>query len=615
MSLKDITIGNYHILSTIAYGSFGRVYLARDSVLNRTVALKLMHAVPLSSTEEHQQFLNEAKILELLQHPFILPILDVGIHDGSPYIVSEYAEGGSLRQYLKERRGQPCELEEALTILSQIGQGLQYAHQQNVIHRDIKPENILFNGKGEALLADFGLATMLATASIKYVTSAGTPCYMAPEQFQGKISKETDQYALGCVAYELLTGQAPFDGTDPVTFMYKHVHVMPTSLIQHNSQLSSSTDQAVLKALSKQREDRYADIATFIAALSTSTAPLPLITQPTIAVSSSAEQEATDVSYTTNPSDEVTVNAEIAEENISTVVSISSNGHVQGEEKLPSPAIVQTEQPTSSTIALEDHSTLPVQHETVSRASTGVPTSLITKRRRRVYAVVATLLALVFVASSSLWVWQMTQSAKTTASSVTSGTTMPTLTIVVSPTTVPTSTPMATATPTTAAKSAVGPISPTATPMPPTATPIPPTATPIPPTATPRPPTPTQTPVPLKLAASPSNLSGVTSQCPYNGSSSGSSWTCTVTLSASSGKGSVNWSISNAVQWCRGSCQPASSFDMTISPSSGTLNAGGTVQVSIVASGCYPGYLNGSIIFSGPANTITIPFNCSNAPA
>src|SRR6266700_249981 len=165
MGHEDTTIGNYHVLSTVAYGSFGRVYLARHSVLaNRTVALKLMHTVPLSSTEEHQQFLNEAKILELLQHPFILPILDVGIHDGSPYIVSEYAEGGSLRQYLKERRGHPCELEEALTILSQIGQGLQYAHQQNIIHRDIKPENILFNGNGEALLADFGLATMLATA-------------------------------------------------------------------------------------------------------------------------------------------------------------------------------------------------------------------------------------------------------------------------------------------------------------------------------------------------------------------------------------------------------------------------------------------------------------------
>jgi serine/threonine protein kinase len=172
MSGENITIGNYHIQSYIASGSFGHVYLARHSVLTtRTVALKLMHTVPLSSKKESEQFLNEAKILELLHHPYILPILDVGIHEGIPYIVSEYAAGNSLRVRLNKSL---CSLEESLLLLSQVGQALNYAHQQNIIHRDLKPENILFNAKGDALLADFGLATVLTTSSIKNVSNAGT---------------------------------------------------------------------------------------------------------------------------------------------------------------------------------------------------------------------------------------------------------------------------------------------------------------------------------------------------------------------------------------------------------------------------------------------------------
>jgi serine/threonine protein kinase len=624
MSNEDTIIGNYQVLSTIAYGSFGRVYLARHNMLaSRTVALKLMHSVPLSSDEEHQQFLHEAKILELLKHPFIVPILDVGIHDGRPYIVSEYAEGGSLRQYLKERRGKHCELEKALTILSQIGQGLQYAHQQNVIHRDIKPENILFNGKGEALLADFGLATMLATASVKYVTNAGTPRYMAPEQFQGKISKETDQYALGCIAYELLTGHALFEGTDPVTFMYQHVQVAPTPLTEYNPQLSPSIEQAVLKALSKQRQDRYADVEAFIDALSVPTAPLALTTQAATATLPSAEQEATEANYTTNPSGDTTVSRGITEENINTVVDPLSNGHAQSGEESASTTIIQAKQPASRTIQLvDDHSTQPILPKKTLSDSNGLPSSFIRKKPGRgVYAVAAMFLVLVLITSSLLWIWQTTYSTKTVASSVPSGTISPTLTIIVSPTITPTLTPTATATSKVTATattiSAAIPISATATPIAPTAkhiaptaTPRPPTATPIPPTPTPIAPTVTPTVVPLKLVANPTDLSNVTS-CPISGSST---WTCTVTLSTSSGaQGSIQWTSTNNVQGCRETCTPSST--VIISPSSGTLNAGDTVQVSISADFCYPTRLVGSIIFTGPANTITIPFACDGSPS
>jgi serine/threonine protein kinase len=266
--MQQATIGNYRIVSELATGSFGRVYLAQHAVLtNRTVAVKLMQNTPLNSQEERNTFLQEARILEVLHHPFVLPIIDVGIHEGLPYIVSEYAAQGSLRRRLQQYAGQPLPLEMALAILGQVGYGLQYAHQHNIIHRDLKPENILFNARGEALLADFGLATPLASASIKLTNSAGTPLYMAPEQFQGIISRESDQYALACIAYELLTGQHVFNAPDPVALMFQHVTTAPKPLSSYNPALPPYIEAAVLKALSKQRYDRFVDVQAFLAAL------------------------------------------------------------------------------------------------------------------------------------------------------------------------------------------------------------------------------------------------------------------------------------------------------------------------------------------------------------
>jgi len=162
-------------------------------------------------------------------------------------------------------------VEEALTILTQIGQALQHAHQQNIIHRDLKPENILFNAKGDALLADFGIAIVLATSSVRQVDATGTPAYMAPEQFRGMISKESDQYALGCIAYELFTGHQPFTAPDFVAIGFLHAAEPPLAPTHYNPQLPIHTGQAILKAMAKQRADRYPDIAGFITALRVST--------------------------------------------------------------------------------------------------------------------------------------------------------------------------------------------------------------------------------------------------------------------------------------------------------------------------------------------------------
>jgi serine/threonine protein kinase len=285
----QMEIGNYRIVREIDSGAFGRVYIAQHLLLkNRTVAIKLLHNTRLVSQEERDNFLREAQILEVLKHPYILPILDVGIDEGFPYLVAEYAPNGSLRDKIRHYAPNPLPVQETLTILTQIGQALYYAHQQHIIHRDIKPENILFNARGEALLADFGVATMIETASIKFATVIGTPSYMAPEQFQNSISKESDQYSLACVAYELFTGQRPFTAHDFFAMGFKHMQEAPTPPAQLNPQLPPFVEDAILRAMSKQRTDRFPDIKAFITELhlpSNSQGRLPAISTPLPAVS------------------------------------------------------------------------------------------------------------------------------------------------------------------------------------------------------------------------------------------------------------------------------------------------------------------------------------------
>ncbi|HZT99309.1 MAG TPA: tetratricopeptide repeat protein, partial [Ktedonobacteraceae bacterium] len=264
-------IYNYRIIEKLASGSFGSVYKAQHVILtDRIVAIKLMHAANLQSQEGSSGgFLKEARLLEKLKHKHILPIIDIGVERDVPYLIAEYAVHGSLRDRLKRHSPRPLAIEEALTILTQIGQALQHAHTRNIIHRDLKPENILFNVREEAMLCDFGIATVLNTMSMKNVDTSGTPAYMAPEQFESKISKECDQYALGCIAYELVTGHRPFTAPNVYAMWYQHANVVPTPPSHYNPQLPGYMEQAILKAMAKERRDRHEDILTFIAMLTT----------------------------------------------------------------------------------------------------------------------------------------------------------------------------------------------------------------------------------------------------------------------------------------------------------------------------------------------------------
>ncbi len=253
----DQEIGNYRLAEKLDCGSFGCVYRAEHLHLKKhTVAIKLLHA-HLASHQKSDEFLQEAQFLYDLSHPHILPVLDVGIYEKKiPYLVVEYCPNGSLKQYLQRQHPGPLPVEEAVSILTKIGQALHHAHQHNIVHRDLKPANILFNAKGEVMLTDFGIAVLLEGTT--FINPDGTPAYMAPEQFQGIVSKKSDQFALGCIAYELVTGQRPFlhSRTDPP--------IPPSTL---NPLVPPHIEQAILKALTVRHTDRHEDVVTFINAL------------------------------------------------------------------------------------------------------------------------------------------------------------------------------------------------------------------------------------------------------------------------------------------------------------------------------------------------------------
>src|SRR5260221_1814198 len=270
MESEDIYIDSYRLVTKLGSGAFGIVYLAQHAILtDRFVAIKLIYTLHLGSSQEIARFLAEAQFLEKLKHPYISSFIDAGTHEGFPYFVTEYAPKGSLRDRLGRQPRGPLPLGEAITILTQVGEALQYAHQQDIIHRDLKSENILFNETGDALLTDFGIAALLSTEDTKQAMKAGTLTYMAPEQIHDITSKESDQYALACIAYELFTGHMPFPNYDALVGMHFMGTLIPPTI--YNPQLPKYIEQAILKAMSRRSTNRYIDVSTFIKALSTPT--------------------------------------------------------------------------------------------------------------------------------------------------------------------------------------------------------------------------------------------------------------------------------------------------------------------------------------------------------
>lgn len=273
---RRMHIANYRLLKEIGRGSYGNVYQAQHSIFTDEplVAIKQLHA-QLNTLQDQEHFIAEARLLRRLNHPHILSIVDAGIAEGSAYIVMEYAAGGSLREKLLRQGTQPFSLPEALRLFSQLSDALLYAHEQGIVHRDLKPENVLFSSQGKVLLADFGLAVLLPGIKTLTGSAVGSPQYMAPEQFEGIISPRGDQYALGCIAYEVFSGHQVFDPLEATWEMMWHLHhrAEPVPPSRWNPSLPVSLEKVILKALAKQRTDRFEDIATFLDALRFASVP------------------------------------------------------------------------------------------------------------------------------------------------------------------------------------------------------------------------------------------------------------------------------------------------------------------------------------------------------
>jgi serine/threonine protein kinase len=190
-------IGNNRLVEKLDCGSCGCVYRAEHLHLKQhLVAIKLLHT-HLASPQKSAEFIQEAQFLYDLSHPYILPVLDVGIYEKTiPYLVVKYCPNGSLKQYLQRHNPRILPVE-AVSILTKIGQALHYAHQHNIVHRDLKPANILFKANGEVMLADFGIAVPIEDTT--FINPYGTPAYMAPEQFHGIVSKRATSLHSGAL--------------------------------------------------------------------------------------------------------------------------------------------------------------------------------------------------------------------------------------------------------------------------------------------------------------------------------------------------------------------------------------------------------------------------------
>ena len=274
-------IGNYTLLKQIGRGAFSLVYLAKHTFLNYYAAIKLLDLTKdITLSDELRQtlkddFYREAFILKDIRHPHILSLHDFGSINEVLYIIVEYASLGTLRERIKSV---PLTTETALTILKQVGSAVHTVHEHNIIHCDLKPENILFDDKNDAKLADFGIAVRLDEERVSQVR--GTYAYMAPELFEGSsVTKESDQYSLGCIAYELFTGCHPFETISPFSpedlqiMANRHKNTPPPSIKQFNTNISVPIELATNKALAKRPMERHTSVDVFIKSLQLETIP------------------------------------------------------------------------------------------------------------------------------------------------------------------------------------------------------------------------------------------------------------------------------------------------------------------------------------------------------
>src|SRR3954447_14536157 len=254
---KPIKIGKYEVVGLLGKGGMGVVYKANDPLLGRAVAIKMMTTLDyVDNPELLQRFYREAQSTGNLHHRNIVTVYELGDHDGSPYLVMEYLEGETLDAIINAKR--PLTLLDRINFIVEVCDGLAYAHERSVVHRDIKPGNIMVLKNGDVKIVDFGIAHIGNRTVTRTGQLLGSLPYMSPEQISGKqVDARTDIFSLGVVFYQLLTSQLPFEGETPAATLLKIMHDRPQPLAEFDPTLPTELDEILLRALAKDREERY----------------------------------------------------------------------------------------------------------------------------------------------------------------------------------------------------------------------------------------------------------------------------------------------------------------------------------------------------------------------
>lgn len=267
VDLTGKVLGEFKLLRKLGRGGMAEVYLAEQTSLRRNVAVKVLRSEFTSDANYLRRFQQEATAAGTLSHPNIVQVYLIGEQDGVHFIAQEYVQGRNLKEFLA-RKG-PLDLPVALVILKQVAAALQVAGAAGVVHRDIKPENILLNKKGEAKVADFGLAQLTLQGEKVALTQVGvtmgTPLYMSPEQVNGKpLDIRSDLYSFGVMAYHMLAGKPPFQGESPLAIAVQHLNSQCPPLKSVRPDLPDAVCEFVHKLMAKKRDDRYPDAQTVL---------------------------------------------------------------------------------------------------------------------------------------------------------------------------------------------------------------------------------------------------------------------------------------------------------------------------------------------------------------
>jgi eukaryotic-like serine/threonine-protein kinase len=267
--------GRYGLEEVVGHGGMSTVYKAHDTLLERNVALKILHQQYNEDEDFVERFKREARSVAQLQHPNIVTVIDRGEEDGRQYIVFEYIDGENLKE-LVVRKGR-LDVREALEIALEIARGLGFAHDHGLVHRDVKPQNVLLNGDGAAKVTDFGIARSLDVdrGVTQTGTVLGTSNYIAPEQASGQpVDAHTDVYSLGVVLYEMLTGELPFPGEHFVAVAMKHIQEPSPSVLDVRGDVPLRVAEMIDRALEKDPEQRFPTMDAFAAEIEANLAEL-----------------------------------------------------------------------------------------------------------------------------------------------------------------------------------------------------------------------------------------------------------------------------------------------------------------------------------------------------